>query len=221
MVKIKAELQDEARFLEGVPEKVAQGLTGPVKAGLDELSRVFARFKSEFATFDPEIKAKFDATSATGALDGLIARSQEFQTALQAGSTVTVNADTAQAVAAMEDVIARANALDGRVITYYVQQVTQEAHAMGGTVGLARGGRLPGFGGGDRIHALLEAGEFVIRQGGGAALRAGAAGIPQPHAPAAPGNPPLRCGRTGPQLGDSRHAAHARLCCRRSRPAGG
>ena len=164
VVRIKAELQDEARFLEGVPEKVAQGLTGSVKAGLDELSRVFARFKSEFASFDPEIKAKFDATSATGAIDGLIARFQEFQTALQAVSTVTVNADTAQAVAALDDVTARANALDGRVITYYVQQVTQESHAVGGPVGLARGGRLPGFGGGDRIHALLEAGEFVIRK---------------------------------------------------------
>jgi hypothetical protein len=28
----------------------------------------------------------------------------------------------------------------------------------------ARGGKLPGFGGGDRIPALLEAGEFVVRK---------------------------------------------------------
>ena len=41
----------------------------------------------------------------------------------------------------------------------------------GGVVGrlarareLARGGRLPGFGGGDRIPALLESGEYVIRK---------------------------------------------------------
>ena len=39
-----------------------------------------------------------------------------------------------------------------------------EKHATGGMVGLARGGRLSGYGGGDRIHALLEAGEFVMRK---------------------------------------------------------
>jgi len=40
-----------------------------------------------------------------------------------------------------------------------------QAHATGGLIRrLARGGRLPGYGGGDRISALLEAGEFVIRK---------------------------------------------------------
>ncbi|MBF0137466.1 MAG: phage tail tape measure protein [Magnetococcales bacterium] len=164
MVRIKVELQEEARFLEGISDKVAQGLTGPIKTGLDEVSRVFANFKSEFAGFDPEIKAKFDATMATGAINGLITKFQEFQSTVQAGSAIQVHADTAAAVSAMDGITSRANALDGRVITYTVQQVTQEAHAVGGPVGLARGGRLPGFGGGDRVHAMLEAGEFVIRK---------------------------------------------------------
>jgi len=40
-----------------------------------------------------------------------------------------------------------------------------QAHATGGIIQrFARGGRLPGYGGGDRISALLEAGEFVIRK---------------------------------------------------------
>jgi hypothetical protein len=48
------------------------------------------------------------------------------------------------------------------VVTERVQR--EEARATGGRVGMNRGGRLPGFGGGDRIRALLEAGEFVIRK---------------------------------------------------------
>ncbi|MBU0995394.1 MAG: hypothetical protein KJ737_23095 [Proteobacteria bacterium] len=43
-----------------------------------------------------------------------------------------------------------------------------EEKSQGGLVGwglkLARGGKLPGFGGGDRIKAMLEAGEFVVRK---------------------------------------------------------
>jgi len=46
--------------------------------------------------------------------------------------------------------------------TVYVETVEKKAN--GGQVGLARGGRLPGFGGGDRISALLEAGEYVINK---------------------------------------------------------
>ena len=48
------------------------------------------------------------------------------------------------------------------VVTRQVK--TEEKKAAGGRVGMNRGGRLPGFGGGDRIRALLEAGEFVIRK---------------------------------------------------------
>jgi hypothetical protein len=56
-----------------------------------------------------------------------------------------------------------------RQVTVYVNEVIKRAS--GGMVGaaasaykLARGGKLPGYGGGDRISALLEAGEFVIRK---------------------------------------------------------
>jgi hypothetical protein len=39
-----------------------------------------------------------------------------------------------------------------------------EEKSTGGMAGFARGGKLSGYGGGDRIKALLEAGEFVIRK---------------------------------------------------------
>jgi TP901 family phage tail tape measure protein len=48
--------------------------------------------------------------------------------------------------------------------TIIIRTIRQEAKAAGGMVGMATGGRLPGYGGGDRIRALLEAGEFVMRK---------------------------------------------------------
>lgn len=56
---------------------------------------------------------------------------------------------------------------DKKITLKIVKEVTTvetEAKQTGGPVGFARGGRLPGYGGGDRIRALLEAGEFVIRK---------------------------------------------------------
>ena len=53
-----------------------------------------------------------------------------------------------------------------REVVIYTREVA--TRALGGIVGAvkqyARGGKLPGYGGGDRISALLEAGEFVIRK---------------------------------------------------------
>jgi tape measure domain-containing protein len=51
------------------------------------------------------------------------------------------------------------------VLTIRQQVITEQASRWGGLVGaFARGGMLPGWGGGDRIRALLEAGEYVIRK---------------------------------------------------------
>lgn len=50
-----------------------------------------------------------------------------------------------------------------RTVTVYTAEVVKRA--AGGLVGaFRRGGKLPGYGGGDRIQALLEAGEYVIRK---------------------------------------------------------
>ena len=51
-----------------------------------------------------------------------------------------------------------------KTITVTVRRITQEAKRLGGLVGYALGGLLPGWGGGDRISALLEAGEYVVRK---------------------------------------------------------
>ena len=49
-----------------------------------------------------------------------------------------------------------------RTMTIHVRKV--EENSTGGRVGLARGGKIPGWGGGDTVRALLERGEFVIRK---------------------------------------------------------
>lgn len=54
-----------------------------------------------------------------------------------------------------------------RTVKVYVAEV--QKRRLGGLIGgdparFARGGKLPGYGGGDRIPALLESGEFVIRK---------------------------------------------------------
>lgn len=50
-----------------------------------------------------------------------------------------------------------------RTVTVYTAEVVRRA--TGGLINaFARGGRLPGYGGGDRVSALLEAGEFVMRK---------------------------------------------------------
>lgn len=51
-----------------------------------------------------------------------------------------------------------------RHIKIYVEEI--QTRASGGAVGLrlARGGGLPGYGGGDKVRALLEPGEFVVRK---------------------------------------------------------
>lgn len=48
--------------------------------------------------------------------------------------------------------------------TIYIDVVKREHHRLGGRVGFRAGGRLPGYGGGDRIPALLEAGEYIMRK---------------------------------------------------------
>lgn len=75
------------------------------------------------------------------------------------------NWETMQSFAA-DQIVTIERKLEGMVqdrhVTVWVTEKIKRA--LGGPVGFARGGRLPGYGGGDRISALLEAGEFVIRK---------------------------------------------------------
>lgn len=75
---------------------------------------------------------------------------------------------TSEAVRAIGDVAKNLNDLNGKTATTYVVTEYVEKHSAGGPAGgvlkLNRGGKLPGYGGGDRISALLEAGEYVVRK---------------------------------------------------------
>lgn len=66
----------------------------------------------------------------------------------------------------IDQVEAQLRQLDGKVTRskHIIQVVQQEAKRLGGLARLARGGKLPGWGGGDIIRALLEPGEFVVRK---------------------------------------------------------
>ncbi|MBF0155495.1 MAG: hypothetical protein HQL64_17305, partial [Magnetococcales bacterium] len=163
VVQIKAELQGGANALDTVVGNVLQGATGKVQASLDEVSRVFAKFKTELSGWQPEVKASFDTVSATGAIDGLLAKFQEFKTTV-ASSPVQVQAETGQALSAIEAVRSSVASLQDKTITINVVRQETEAHSQGGLAGFARGGFLPGWGGGDKIRALLEAGEFVLNR---------------------------------------------------------
>ncbi len=75
---------------------------------------------------------------------------------------IEVSAQVDEALANVDKVQKALAALQDKEITVTVRTV--EAHANGGPVGFAHGGALPGYGGGDRIPAILEAGEYVVRK---------------------------------------------------------
>lgn len=72
----------------------------------------------------------------------------------------TMRAEAISDINAVED---RLSKIKDKNVTVWVNEKVRKA--MGGMVQrLARGGKLSGYGGGDRISALLEAGEFVVRK---------------------------------------------------------
>ncbi len=81
---------------------------------------------------------------------------------------VQIDADISSAAAAVSALQDRMAELKDKTVTVTVLTRNVEAHQAGGPVGgvlhLNRGGRLPGYGGGDRVRALLEAGEYVVRK---------------------------------------------------------
>lgn len=69
-----------------------------------------------------------------------------------------------QNLAAAQTAINNLTKDETKTITITTVKKTVEAKQAGGPVGFAHGGKLPGYGGGDKIRALLEAGEFVVRK---------------------------------------------------------
>ncbi len=165
VISIKAELQGGATALESVVNDVLQGATSKAQAKIDEVSQIFSRFKTEFASFTPELKAKFDVTSATGAIDGLMTKFNEFKVTVPPEARVMFLGDASQAMVEIDGLIKRIDEipLEKTVLINYVEKRT-EAKADGGPVGFARGGHLSGYGGGDRRLILAEDGEFIARK---------------------------------------------------------
>jgi tape measure domain-containing protein len=80
---------------------------------------------------------------------------------------IKIEAEIEQASANIARIRAELDTLQDKTITITTVHRTVEERAAGGPVGIpgfAAGGKLPGYGGGDRIPAMLEAGEFILRK---------------------------------------------------------
>ncbi len=165
VVKIKAELQGGATALEAVVQDVLSGETGKAQRSLDLVVRVFERFKSEFAGWQPEVKATFDTISATGAIDGLMAKFREFKATVPEAPKVTFFADVDAALLSIDTLVARiAGIPSSKTVTVNYVEKRSGTSDQGEAPGFARGGFLPGWGSMDDIPALLQRGEFVLRK---------------------------------------------------------
>lgn len=108
---------------------------------------------------------------------GNAAEAMKMEAALQGINDLTEGMDEAEkrwlenyqdmqdfAVGAIDKVEERLVAMISKERTVWINVKEVVQKATGGPIGFARGGKLPGYGGGDRISALLEAGEYVIRK---------------------------------------------------------
>lgn len=107
-------------------------------------------------------KAHAAAEEAGKSLDNVQAKIGDLQNklAINTASTHTITDNVA-------DVMARIKSLDGQntTSTHTVKEVTEQARQHGGPIyRLNTGGKLPGWGGGDTVPAMLEPGEFVVRK---------------------------------------------------------
>ena len=143
--KIKAFREEmekvEARPLEDVKESS--------QAAAKETVEVWKRVNGVWVNVQQEVRKESSDTTKSV--------QENWQGALDA-----VEKKTIESAKKMDDALNKA-ARD-RNITITMRQV--EKRALGGPIGAFRTmvGRLPGYGGGDRISALLEQGEFVVRK---------------------------------------------------------
>jgi tape measure domain-containing protein len=123
------------------------------------LGGIAAQHKANADALNPSL----DAASAKFA--DITAKVRELDASLAQNKTLAIQADTAS-VEAFQKTIAELTAPATKTITVQtVQKTAGEPVATLATGGFARRqGRLSGYGGGDRIKALLEAGEFVVRK---------------------------------------------------------
>jgi hypothetical protein len=143
-------------------------------SNLDAQSNQLQQYQEKLKIKDAreqQVKIGADITAATEQISTLEAQIAE---ATKDPKTVQMEADIVQATAAIDSIQSQLNALQDKTITVTVNEVSNstQARRWGGFITdndgniprFATGGRLPGYGGGDKIHALLEAGEFIVRK---------------------------------------------------------
>jgi tape measure domain-containing protein len=144
----------------------------------DSMAQSAARSAEDIKRTIGELDGRLKEMETKARLVKIEADITEVEKAVQAGQSALdglmqktptqIVSDASQALSEIGDVSDLLAKLDGQTATTYVVTEYIEKHSAGGPAGgvlkLARGGKLPGYGGGDRISALLEAGEYVVRK---------------------------------------------------------
>ncbi|KWT77351.1 hypothetical protein [Candidatus Magnetominusculus xianensis] len=166
----KAMYSDLAKSAGNSYVQYATGLNGVERAGkkyIDILKQEKAEAQSRWET------EQKNATMLKEALEALAKPLLDLKAQLESLRAQGEINFKATGLTEIEDRIKAIIANDGKQVVIKVVQetTTTEKKAAGGLVGVwnqaaafARGGQLPGWGGGDSIRALLEPGEFVIRK---------------------------------------------------------
>jgi len=153
-----ADLATEVKKSEGGKDVVVRSLEDTKQVAINGVTEV-GSFVEELYSLQRDAAASArDEWTATA--DGIRKQLDEIAKQREANVKITLSGLEA-AQAAINNFINTKAIKHIYVVTHHK---TVEEKKSGGLAGLASGARLAGYGGGDRIRALLEAGEFVIRK---------------------------------------------------------
>ncbi len=147
------------------------GVKASGELAIDILKDQEAATKKAMAALDKEAGGKLSGKEAieetTAAADGLEQKIVKVGDRWEA----VWKDNRKDGIAVLDALQTRVDSMDGQTIKVYVEEIAK--HRWGGMAGklsmanvlrFAAGGKLAGYGGGDKIRALLEAGEFVVRK---------------------------------------------------------
>jgi hypothetical protein len=150
-----ADLANEVKKTEGGKDVVVQSIEETKQVAINGITEV-GRFVEDLYG-KQKTAAETAAAQWTATADGIKQHLDEIAKEREANVQITLRGlESAQNAI---NALTRDETKHITVVTHHV-----EANAAGGLAGLALGGKLSGYGGGDRINAKLEAGEFVIRK---------------------------------------------------------
>jgi len=152
-----ADLATEVKKSEGGKDVVVQSLEDTKKVAINGVTEV-GNFVQELYTKQRDAAASArDEWTATA--DGIKKQLDEIAKERQANIVIELK-NLEAAKREIKSLTEKAT----KHIYIVTHRRTVEEDSAGGPAGLDLGGRLAGYGGGDRIRALLEAGEFVVRK---------------------------------------------------------